>query len=257
MIRVRYLDLSEALINQSDLQVFMKNKFNLTDQVYDRIVKSKIERFIQTHNSKYMKECHCNKKVFLSKNKLWLDRELICCEEIDSSCDEGVEDIGESRSAANGIKGRKLKPYEQCSQRTKRRRCQELQENASDQQIKQSFFNNLRQNNQSLDVKIIKQLSELTTESKQKLLDVMQKGIEPVKYSSGEALALYVDAKMTKYQYELMAHGAATHNSQIYPSYHHILDAKKQCYPDEKFIKITDVRVSIELQALLDLTCAR
>lgn len=258
MIRVKYSVLSGALINKLDIEVFVKSEFNLTDELYDRCVKLKVDRFVQTHNAKYVKECHYNKKLFASKNAAWLDREFVC-ELNNNIIDAAQHDEPEHQSSsANGTCGtRKSKPFEECSQRTQRRRCKELQETTSEQQVQQTFFNNLRKSNQSLDVKIIEQLLAMTIEDKQKVFKVIQKGIHPMMYTPDEALALFVDAKMTKAQYELMAHGASQRNASIYPSYQRIIDAKKRCYPNKESIKITDVSVTINLQALLDITCAR
>lgn len=51
-------------------------------------------------------------------------------------------------------------------------------------------------------------------------------------YSADEALALYIDARMTKESYLLVRHGAKDRNSDIYPSYDRLLEARKECYPD-------------------------
>lgn len=256
MMSVQYSILSDILIQKKDLTDFIKKKFNLTDNQYDRIAKSKIDRFVQSHNFKFIKECRYNRKVFLSKNHLWLSRELVCSAKAVESLqiaknDEDCPDI------VNASKRRILKPFQLCSDRTKRRRCAILRESANAIQIQQTFLSNLRKNNQKLDAKIVRQLLRLGPQRKIKILESIEKDAELTKYTPDEALALYIDAKMTKHQYELVAHGAASRNSNIYPSYHRILDAKKQCYPPEEFIEITDYSVTVDLQALLDITTLR
>lgn len=256
MISVQYSILSEILIEKKNLTEFFKQKFNVTDKLYDRIAKSKIDRFVQSHNRKFIKECRYNRKVFRSKNQLWLNRDLICPETTVESLVIAINSEGCPENV-NTRKRRLLKPFQLCSDRTKRRRCATLRETANAIQIQQMFLSNLRKNNQTLDAKIVRQLLRVSPQRKIKILESIQKDTELTKYTADEALALYIDAKMTKHQYELVAHGAASRNSNIYPSYHRILDAKKQCYPPEQFIEITDYSVTVDLQALLDITSSR
>ncbi|EFN73411.1 hypothetical protein EAG_03300, partial [Camponotus floridanus] len=79
--------------------------------------------------------------------------------------------------------------------------------------------------------------------------------LTPIKLKGEEALALYIDAKLTKNQYVLIRSQAKTQNADIYPSYNKLLEAKKKCYP--KDIIITEVSAEIKLQALLDHTIQR
>lgn len=78
-----------------------------------------------------------------------------------------------------------------------------------------------------------------------------------IKYTSDEALALYVDMKSTKRQYQLMYSGAKKRGILMYPSYGRILSAKKRCYPSNDATVITEMGFRLELQALLDLTVQR
>lgn len=227
MIRVKYSILNDILIKKEDLSKFIKEKYNLTENSYNHIAKSKIDRFVQTHDTKFVKQCHRNTKVFLSKNKLWLDRELVCLEE--------VAELN-SKEATPPIKRKACKEFEHCSDRTKRRRCEELREIASEDQIKQTFISNLRKNDKTLEAKIIEQVFKLSPESKLRVYEAAQKDIKIVKYKPDEALALFIDTKMTKDQYETVSHGASIHNANIFPSYKRVLEAKKRCYPDEQFI---------------------
>lgn len=76
-------------------------------------------------------------------------------------------------------------------------------------------------------------------------------------YTPDEAIALTMDMKLSKRQYDLMRFGAKKRDANIYPSYNKLLAAKKRCYPPDEFINITEIGFKIDLQAILDLTTER
>lgn len=84
-----------------------------------------------------------------------------------------------------------------------------------------------------------------------------QKQQDIVNYTPDEALALYVDMKLSKRQYQLMYFGAKKRKIKTYPSYGQILSAKKRCYPSNEVTHITEMGFKIDLQALLDITAQR
>lgn len=77
----------------------------------------------------------------------------------------------------------------------------------------------------------------------------------PQKMSDDEALALFVDTKMTKNQYNVIKQNNKKHNADIYPNYNKLLEAKKRCYPPG--IVIDEISAEIPLQALVDHTIDR
>lgn len=60
-----------------------------------------------------------------------------------------------------------------------------------------------------------------------KVLREMEEDIVPRKDTKEKGLALFIDGKMTKAQFELIAHSAAEKNSPIYPLCNNFLEAKK------------------------------
>ncbi|XP_058446016.1 uncharacterized protein LOC131427109 [Malaya genurostris] len=66
-----------------------------------------------------------------------------------------------------------------------------------------------------------------------------------------------IDTYLSKSQYIKIQSRNRKRNSNIYPSYHRILIAKKSCYPMDSSITVTDTEVDINLQALLDHTSKR
>lgn len=72
--------------------------------------------------------------------------------------------------------------------------------------------------------------------------------------SSGEALQLYVEADLTKRQYEVLQKS----NKKHYPCYSRIKEEKKVCYPSiVLFMKFSETCAEVDLQALLDHTLTR
>lgn len=74
-----------------------------------------------------------------------------------------------------------------------------------------------------------------------------------IKYTPQEALSLFVEGNFTRRQWRLLQDG----RKEIYPCYSLLQKAKKECYPDEQKIIVTETSFNVELQALLDCTAVR
>lgn len=83
------------------------------------------------------------------------------------------------------------------------------------------------------------------------------KPLERMRYTGDEALTLCLDARLSKRQYEIIAAKAKKMNLKLYPSYAEVREAKTKCYPSADKISVTDDRVTVKLQSLLDLTVSR
>lgn len=79
----------------------------------------------------------------------------------------------------------------------------------------------------------------------------------PIKYTSEEALALYINQEFTVSTYLEVRSGAKQRNADIYPSYSSIQKAKKACYPPKESIIITEISAKVQLQSLVDKTVTR
>ncbi|EFN90174.1 hypothetical protein EAI_16900, partial [Harpegnathos saltator] len=74
-------------------------------------------------------------------------------------------------------------------------------------------------------------------------------------YNADNALVLFLEADLTRHQYQLLRNGAKNLQHDIYPSYNQLLKAKKRCYPHD--IQITESVAEVSLQSLLDHTVRR
>ncbi|XP_065679128.1 uncharacterized protein LOC136093881 [Hydra vulgaris] len=72
---------------------------------------------------------------------------------------------------------------------------------------------------------------------------------------SDKALALFLDANLSKATYQLLRNNALDLDSAIYPTYHDLKSAKDRCYPDD--VIISDYSAEIPLQSLLQHTSQR
>lgn len=69
------------------------------------------------------------------------------------------------------------------------------------------------------------------------------------------ALALITEAKLSKYQYEILRQSAKDIGHDIYPSYKKVIQSKQNCYP--KNLVISESSAKVPLQDLLDHTAKR
>lgn len=77
----------------------------------------------------------------------------------------------------------------------------------------------------------------------------------PRRYNSTEALGLILNGDLSKQAYVDLRFGAIDHGIHLYPSYHQVLDTKKECHPEE--IVVTEQCTEVPLQFLLDHTARR
>ena len=75
-------------------------------------------------------------------------------------------------------------------------------------------------------------------------------------YSPDEALALLLDCRLSKQDYQMLRSGAKGKGASLYPSYNHVREAKERCIPSSGIL-VTDYSAEVELQNLLDHTATR
>lgn len=133
--------------------------------------------------------------------------------------------------------------------RSKSQSCDELRF-ALEQELKSS--------NNNVEATIVHKISNISSNRKRKISDILnQNSDEIIPFTPTEALALLVEAKLSKSQYNLIRFGAMARNANIYPSYLQVQQAKNECYAKNDAIKVTVSGASIELQQILDKTAER
>lgn len=93
----------------------------------------------------------------------------------------------------------------------------------------------------------------LRADGNKTLADVLKKGIIPRMLSDEKALAILIDAKLTKRGYSIIREPAM----DVFPPYSRITEAKVKCYPPEDQFEFSEVFAKVKLQSILNHTISR
>lgn len=236
---VSFSALSEIL-RQTDgkvnLNSFIKSKFNLNDDSI-QLYQNQINQFVINHDLRWKKKSKGRLSHFQTQYREWLQQNFCL--------------------VTPSFQKRQKKAFIECSSRTKRRRIEEVQQTLTKDEIEGAYFRNVRDDISSeIDAEILKGLAKVDTRSKELILKIVQGNFnEIVKYTPEEALALTIDLKLSKFQYELLHSQAKQRQADIYPPYKHVFEVKKNCYPSD--VTITEMGAQIGLQSLLNHTVER
>lgn len=239
-ISIHYKVLSDFLIdNKNDKSLFyefVKTKYCLNENSFE-LYRNQFDQFIINHNLRWNKKSKGRKQHFLNQYGDWLEN-TFCLKHPSSS-------------------SKRLKPFDQCSERTKKRRMDEIRQSKNVEEIEGAYMDIIRKKNNA-DADIISSLNHASPESKENILRVIRGELCTVtKYSPDEALALMVDLNLTTSQYIHLYNQGKQQNSDIYPPYNQIVEAKGRCYPSSDSITVSDYGAAIALQSLVDHTTER
>lgn len=238
---ISFQALSDFLIKNKDEKMlfqFIKAKLapNVNDQSFE-LHHQQIQQFIKNHNFRWNKKSKGRKDLFVKNYGEWLKNEF----KLDTP----------------SLSIKRRKPFEECSERTKRRRMDEIRQNTNPEEIKGAFMAAVRDNS-AVDAEIIARLSEVDLETKNHILKLIKGEWSPVKkYTFNEALALMVDLKLSKPKYEQLRSQNRQRNADLLPPYYRVAEAKAECYPPKASITLSDLGAEVELQDLLDHTIDR
>lgn len=121
--------------------------------------------------------------------------------------------------------GRPFKPFEECNIRAKRYKAADLASQYSQEHLAMA---------NSISGEKFKASSYISTHS---------------------ALAMLVDAELTKYQYESIKYTLQNAGYDILPPYKYVKEEKMKCYPDD--IHVSETEAVVNVQSLLDHTTKR
>uniref|UniRef100_A0A2S2QUF9 Uncharacterized protein n=1 Tax=Sipha flava TaxID=143950 RepID=A0A2S2QUF9_9HEMI len=115
------------------------------------------------------------------------------------------------------------------SERNKRKITQELRNNTSVNMLSHATQMSLRASEQVEAAKLLKEIttSTPTRASRYRKVYKKQSAQAPKKLSAEDALAVIVDAKLSRYQYNIIRMSAP----DKFSSYKVLQESKKQCYP--------------------------
>ena len=196
-------------------------------------------------------DAHRTERDFSNKNADWLKSEVVFTSENDDDVDEARNDDFESRS---GSTGRPLSnsSFRELSDRTKRRRTENIRQQFDPEELGYATQMSLRAKGKIDAAKLVKDVTARSPSKASKYKKYLQKKPEET-LSCDETVALMIDNNLSEGQYIGIRSVSLGKNCFLYPPYHQVLEAKKQCYPLPFEIIVTESSVEVKLQLLLDL----
>lgn len=180
---------------------------------------------------------HRKEDVFLKMNESWLD---------------GTFELPTQTLLRPG---RPAKSFEDSSERSKRRKTEELRSNTADELLIHAAQTTLRQQGHRNASNMLKEITNTPTlAGKYKKASQAQDCKECITpLTPLQALTMFVEADLTKRQYEIIRNT----NKALYPCYNRLLQAKQECYPPKECLRVTSTCAESSLQSLLDNTVTR
>lgn len=191
--------------------------------------------YIKSQMKQRWSKAHKVEKVFLKNNQSWL---------------EGTFEISLSMSHRQG---RPCKSFSDSSERSKRRKTENIRSSVDPEVIVHAAQVILQTDGKRNASKVLKDVTNSPTRaSKYRKAYSKENDIIPP-LSPFEALKMFVEADLTRRQYEIIR---AT-NQRHYPCYDLLLKAKQECYPPKTDLRITATCAEMELQSLINHTVMR
>lgn len=236
-----YKELAEEYFknkNQGDVLSYVKIKLNINSCSAE--IQEQLSNFVKGLKKRY-KEVNYSKQRFYIKSETWLEGQLTVA----------------SDTTKQDKAGRPCKSLDNCSDRSKRRKLKDVNDEIGCTNIKESFLHQLRSQKQLTKVDIIEKVVKASPVRTRRILKSIPTPNDAKEFTNEEALALFLDLKLTKQQYIQLRLRAIEKGSNLYPAYHHITAAKMDCLPSKDTIKITPISAEVQLQSLLDHTAKR
>lgn len=229
------------------LLTYIKQKLNGNgwSEDYEKKVMFQISNFTAVL-SRLWKKCTRNINKFHELNKEWLKKDIVLPAAIPTV----------ALSSMPCQVGRPQKLFEDCSDRSKRRKIQPLIKSYTSPEILFAAKSKLHKAGNRTTIGLLNEtLASPKRGIKIKKAYMSSLSISTKQYDTDEALALLLDNGLTKQQYMNIRKSAKQRNVNLYPGYDNVLAEKKKCYPNG--IHVTETFARIELQYLVDHTITR
>lgn len=153
--------------------------------------------------------------------------------------------------------GRPSKAFGELSDRSKRRKTEQLRASFDSSELAFATQMSLRASGSSTAASVLQDITTRSPERAQKYKAAFKSvSATPRSEISGSvALSDIVEGNLTRHAYRLFTKRLKEHHVRVYPSYDKVMKAKLLCYPKDKVT--TETCAEVPLQALLDHTCAR
>lgn len=218
---------------------FMEN-YIISQPTFPDEEKKKFKRkfsYLKSDLKKRWLAAHKVESVFLKNNHNWL---------------ESTVEIPLIKT----LVGRPSKSFVELSERSKRRKTQQLRENFETVELAYASQMKLRETGNVDGSKVVKDVISSPTRGakyREALNRSRSRLQEKTRLSPIQALSIFVEASLTRKQYEIIR----TSDKRLYPCYSVLQKIKKECYPATEAFRVTATCAEIELQALLNHTSER
>lgn len=222
---------------------------------YDKVLENKISGYCNSLNKKWTSSKR-TLNVFRKYNEKWLNLNFnIALPPRELHCNLSTSEMSLPSTSTVNV-GRPIKPFIQSSDKTKRRKIKSiLNENSKDKIIFATKTILYSDGNRAA-ADLLKQSTEYSPQRALKIKHTYNIRLSVVKpYTADEALALIIEAKLTKFSYSMLRKGSKQRKADIYLSYNKIKESKIKCYPDN--YKVNEYGASIPLQNLVNHTAKR
>lgn len=187
----------------------------------------------------------CGRKLdyFLIKNDEWLNENIYIT-------------VNAHQITPRYFKGRRQLEFEESSERSKRRKTEDLRETKNVLELAYATHMSLRAQGNIDAATVVKDAVFSTPKRAQTIRKAYKDSmLKTQPFSNEKALSILVDAKLTKFQYNIIRLAAKEQNCKLFPAYENITEAKKLCLPEN--INVTETTAEVKLQSLLDHTIKR
>ncbi|KAF2887640.1 hypothetical protein ILUMI_18533 [Ignelater luminosus] len=141
---------------------------------------------------------------------------------------------------SRGSAGRPMKPFQDSSMKTKRRRVRDLVRDHSASKLTFAAGVALRAAGERSAANLVSEIATSHSDVVRELKNLREQQSKQRCMTPTEALALYVDTKSTSLSYKLNRKKALSMGHLLYPSYYALMKAKRACIPPENTILVTE-----------------
>lgn len=248
-------DLCDQIIrgkSTSDLKQYLLDNFQLSEADVNTVIASIQKNLTSSCNQKWTK-AQRKPDRFENLYSEWLNGEfkvpLNPCS-TSTSDNAGLNTSGEC--------GRPIKPYDECSENTKKRKNMELVQEYGMGRVRNAYVQGLRSMGENDEASIVTIIRNKEKEEKKVILQNILNPDHALYFTKEEALSMCIETDLNKAQYAYLRKRLVDKNlSSVLPSYQILSEAKKACYPPASSITVTNISAKINLQDLLDHTVSR
>lgn len=174
------------------------------------------------------------------QNEAWLAGSICFPESIFTEC---LITPQKTRSEETKKIGRPLKLFHDCTERSKRRKVEDLLKNRSPKELSFATQSSLIQSGKRDAADIVRELSEASPqrETNSKRSRAVAQKNEGIPYTKEEALAYFIDSKSTVHQYKFSYKESKQRHFNMFPPYSAVLEAKQDCYPASEHVRVGDI----------------